>query len=212
MTEPTVDPLAATDGYGNPGTVVSGELIEAAWGNAVRDHVIRVFPDTTALSGWAAPNGAVAQAPVGTLFIRANGVWVPYGERLIGSVSTAVDSGPYQQDVWSDIPGLSISYNAVAGRTYLATLFIHSAMQINGTGSPTVGIADFNNQILNTAHFSGADNESQSLTTIAIFQPTGGQVVKARMMQDSGGQAMIAATQAGGRSWLTLQIVNTPIV
>jgi hypothetical protein len=37
-------PTVATDLYGNPGNVASGELIESAWGNAVADRSIKTYP------------------------------------------------------------------------------------------------------------------------------------------------------------------------
>ena len=80
------------DSAGNPGHVAAGELIESVWGNAVADRVIRVFATTAERDAqWInPPNGAVSEAPVGTMWNRVAGVWVRTpGSRIISGTSSA---------------------------------------------------------------------------------------------------------------------------
>lgn len=55
---PSPTPLA--DAYGNPGTVVSGALIESAWGNGVVNRIVNRFPNKAALDTWAPAFGVLA--------------------------------------------------------------------------------------------------------------------------------------------------------
>lgn len=199
---------AATDGYGNPGTVVAGELVESAWGNAVRDHVVRVFPDFAALSTWAAPNGALAEAPAGTFYIRFNAQWLPFGAGLIGFQESFANSGPYALDTWGDIPAMSINFIGVANRYYRVSLHVPGAVQNGENGAPTIGVTGGDDTILNTARYTALDGQNHSLSTSAIFQWAGPGIVKGKMQQDSFGTASIVIPQAGGRVLLTLEVLG----
>lgn len=58
--------------------VVDGAIIQASWGNQIRDRSNQIFATTAERDQqWAAPpDGAVCQAPVGTWWNRVAGVWV----------------------------------------------------------------------------------------------------------------------------------------
>jgi hypothetical protein len=67
------------DPYGNPAMVAAGDLIEAAWGNAVAGRVAHRFPTSAALfatSGYG--DGSVAYTTDrGVVWVRAGGLWRP---------------------------------------------------------------------------------------------------------------------------------------
>lgn len=176
---------AATDGFGNPGTVVAGELIESAWGNAVRDHVIRVFPSVAGLNAWAAPDGALAEAPVGVFYLRNGGAWVRYGTAgaLVGFAESTTPSGPYTG--FADIPGINYTMTGQAGRLYRATVYVPIVERHLDETSSLVIVKDAA-AVLNRAWWSGVDGALSTMIVTAVFQQVGASVVKAQL---SGGTA-----------------------
>jgi len=76
--EQTDAPSLLLDGYGNPGLVAAGQLIESAWGNAIVGRTVMRFPDKAALDTVAPSNGALAvTVNEGVVWFGAGGTWHP---------------------------------------------------------------------------------------------------------------------------------------
>jgi hypothetical protein len=77
---------APTDAYGNPGaSLLPGDLIESAWGNATASHVTHRFPNKAALDTFAAPRGTLAvTTDQNVIWIRGDTIWnpTPAGHRI----------------------------------------------------------------------------------------------------------------------------------
>ena len=77
--------------------VVANEVIQAAWGNEVRDRSNQVFADTSELNTWtSAPNGALAvDLALPRLHVRLGGAWVPLsfglGSNFQGTTNASSD-------------------------------------------------------------------------------------------------------------------------
>ena len=88
--------------------VVDGEIIEAAWGNEIRNRTITPFADVASLKAWAAPNGSTAWVTATKQFYwRRDGAW--WTENVL-TVTNAVLSA-------------SGTYGVTAAALGLATIF-----------------------------------------------------------------------------------------
>jgi hypothetical protein len=124
--------MAATDANGNPSGVVTNELIESAWGNSVRDRVVRTVPNNNALSTINAVNGTLAAtADNGWLFQRIGANWT--------LMQASTYSTPYSLGAF---PAGSYSYPATAAGigSYLppAGLFSGNAVVYSGVYTVTM--------------------------------------------------------------------------
>lgn len=73
--------MTATDAYGNPGAVATGELVESAWGNASTTRGVKRFPNVatrdSAYPAATAGNGATCvTTDTSTLWVSTGVAWV----------------------------------------------------------------------------------------------------------------------------------------
>jgi hypothetical protein len=103
--------------------VSPNELIESAWGNTIRDHVVQTFATVAERDTWTgAPNGAVAMTlDSGTLWKRVGGAWlgVPSGTIAYGDTTAAYESGDIGTTAVSVLVTPSVTLHA--GRKYRAS-------------------------------------------------------------------------------------------
>lgn len=119
-------PLAATDADGFPGAVAAGELIESAWGNAVRSKLF-------ALAGGV---GAASSIRIATLNVATNGNGdaivafnPPFPNALlavaVADASQSVDVGLIPKVMWTS-----------SSRTTLQVrVFLHDGSKVTGNGA-----------------------------------------------------------------------------
>jgi hypothetical protein len=116
--------LAATDAYGNPGSVVAGELIESAWGNAVATHVVRAGPlaarPATAYIGakWYDTATGIEYTYHPSAGWRRSDWEVSWGVLKAATASVDQVVGPGESPFQSEQPYITIA--AQAGRGYRA--------------------------------------------------------------------------------------------
>ena len=113
------DVRAAVDVSGNPEYVATGEIIESAWGNAVKDRVRAIFPTRADLDAWT-------QSPVGThaytvddghSWVRGLSGWEWDGPQgVIGFVERPTNAGPVQQGETVPIAGMEVTVTVPSGR------------------------------------------------------------------------------------------------
>lgn len=151
---PMAEPRAAVDPNGTPGLVVSGELIESAWGNAVTNNVdglVRFMGQTTApyVGGWAPAwpvGGATLRAGHGAFSTSAFGdarvnFTTPFPTGVISVVITSneISKGIFwwPQISATDLAGFNFFAVAVNGHPY-ATGHPPSQPNVYTMGSGTV--------------------------------------------------------------------------
>jgi hypothetical protein len=171
-----VTPLAATDADGNPSPVAAGELIEASWGNAVVDHVVKRFADETALATWAAPNGALAvTTDTGTIWQRFGGAWTRNVAGMIGYVQAPSTDQSISAASLTIVNGLESSLNITNGRRYRVDT--HFSFQVSASETVTCYIYEATTtSYLARGDFyrAGAGGTVSALTSRTFVAPWGG--------------------------------------
>jgi hypothetical protein len=138
-------------------TVVSGELIQAAWGNEIRDRTVQVFATVAERDSlWPdAPAGAVCLTlDTGTLWHRASAVWYQRSPYLVAECRLATD-----KQTATGTPGVLVAtvvFTVGPGRRcYRATLQAqHQRSGVGGLTRSYVGVAGVPNPniIIQTRH------------------------------------------------------------
>ena len=203
--------MAAVDGAGNPGAVAAGELIESAWGNSVKDRVVRKYSGDAQLSADAAPNGTHGWSPDngGWTFVRRANSW----RRNVGSASAIAQvSAPTTggnasmtllggainiatQDAWGIRPLVDGVY--LIGATLL---FAGAAQGVNNVVSARIDIYDAANAGTPKASaefMGGKPSYWQPLTHLAVFamSPGPGDYVRVMLGGDVSGVTLDARSR-----------------
>ena len=137
--------MAATDAAGNPSVIAAGELIEAAWGNANVNHVVKSFASAAQRDSlWTSPpNGAMCvTTDSNTLWQRIAGAWSPRGAGKLLASAGLLGSGGFLTTM-ADIPALTINPVVPVGARRLE-LMLTAHLQFSGgaPGTATMHMTD----------------------------------------------------------------------
>ena len=210
----TPEAQAAADANGNPGAVAAGELIESAWGNAVKDRVVRKYANDAALRADSPPNGTLGWSPDVGCFTweRRAGSW----RRDVGPASCVVTlSAPSNagnatmaignatnfvaQDNWGVRPTVEGTFLIVAN-----LIFSGAAAGVNAVVSGEIQVYDGTNPTTPKATataFGGHGTYWQGMTVAAVYAMAPASVDYVRVLL--GGDATPVALDSRSRLFIS---------
>jgi hypothetical protein len=152
--------------------VITGEPIESAWGNEVRDKLVHIVASVAALPS-DEPDGGLAyvQATNG-LYLRRGSVWVPVPGGHLGTAETTANQTGLGAGT-TDLTGLSVAVTVPAGRRLKISGLV-AINQVNAGGVAGMFIRDEANNNLQRVRQTMAVNDIGFLYAQAVITPSAG--------------------------------------
>ena len=196
------------DAYGNPGAVAPGDLIESAWGNAVKDRVLHRFPTKTALDAWhpgAATLAVTTDLNVVWFYDSSTSTWLPTGvgnRMTFRSVGDGTQLIPTGTPVRAHFVESSDPFSVVSGSVFTVPAGWPGRWHFEWSCYFATTVSSGNRQVY--AQIGGSTHGAQAIsgTGSGAVQMSGsasprlvvGDTAEITMFQDSGGDLNVNPT------------------